>query len=369
MSLRDFITDESGAVATIDWLVILGGLTASGLALVEVTTNALSEQSETVRGELQDHHFETSWIDNLPVGPSGQGIPGVEDIAIASDDAGNGNNGHGNDSDGNDDSNPGASNDSNDHTDDDGSAGGSGAGTGGGGSADTGSDGTLDGTDASSQSGRNPNGNNGHGNDDDGNDDSNPGASNTSDDHDDQDGTPGGLDQHVDGDGDGQYWMEGEDPAAGDDGQSGPVIAESDIIGCPSNDYIAEPVARTGSELENDEIEVDRLRIRRPSTHLTSCEGIDGTGYFFANPTYTLDLSEMNGFDALEVALESRCNTTLLVQDAQGTFHFDDDSGDRRNARVMLYDMDMLEGRVNIWVGTYRNRNCNNIDLSIEVDD
>jgi hypothetical protein len=355
--LKSFAQDEFGGAPTIDWLVILGGLTASGLMIVEVTTDTLGGHSEVVRGELQDNHFETAWVDNVPVGPSGQGMPGLENVVPTSGDGSdtggnpNGNNGHGNDSDGNDDSNPGASNSSEDDTDDDGTPGNSG----GGGVSGSGTSGNGNG---------NPNGNNGHGNDSDGNDDSNPGASNSSDDDTDDDGTPG----NSGGGGGGSSTS-----ANGGSGSGGPVIPASNVAGCPSDDYMADPVSVTGDQLEDDEIEVENMTVGGASTHLDNCSGISGTGYFHANPTYTLNLSGMDGFNRFEVDLDSSCDTTLLIQDAAGNFHFNDDSGRPwwrdLDSRLRLDNMDDLDGQVNIWIGTYGGDTCDDVEMSIEVDD
>jgi hypothetical protein len=177
--IRAFAASDDGGVATIDWLVILAGLTATGIVVVEVSTDTMTTHSANIQGELQGNTFETAWVDSLPVGPSGAGMPDVTQVIYTEEEPGNGNgnNGHGNDADGNDDSNPGASNDPDDTTDDDGAPGGS----------DTATD-TGTGSDADTDT---RNGNNGHGNDADGNDDSNPGASNDADDTTDDDGTPG----------------------------------------------------------------------------------------------------------------------------------------------------------------------------------
>jgi hypothetical protein len=50
-------------------------------------------------------------------------------------------------------------------------------------------------------------------------------------------------------------------------------------------------------------------------------------------------------------------------------FHFDDDSGSDYNARVRLFDMADLNGRINIWVGTYWGNTCDDVDLIIRVWD
>jgi hypothetical protein len=341
MVLKRFVSDERGGVTTIDWLVLLGALSTAGFALVEVTSGGLRHHSQTIRGELQDPYFETAWLDSLPVGPSGQGMPGfsnASNVSYPTNNGGNGGNG------GN------------------GANGGNGGGNGGGG---------------------NGGGDNGHGNDADGNDNSNPGASNDPNDHTDDDGAPPGQTDPAPTDPEPEPAPEPTSSGGGTGGGSGttaedddavepegPIVPASNVAGCPAPDlYMAEPDVREGEELEENRIRLRNQTVGGASTHLSACPGINGTGYFHANPTYTLDLSDMEDYWRLEVRLNSNCDTTLLVQDAAGNFHFDDDSGPANNARVRLFNMANLEGRVNIWVGTYWNQTCSNTELRITLDD
>jgi len=63
------------------------------------------------------------------------------------------------------------------------------------------------------------------------------------------------------------------------------------------------------------------------------------------------------------------CDTGIVVQDAAGDFHFDDDSGTDLNAWVRLSSVVDLNGRINIWVGTYLNTTCDDVDLVIRLYD
>jgi hypothetical protein len=86
-NVRNFkkdIVDAEDGVATIDWIVLLAALTGLGMALVEATGEPMGDHARNVRGELQDNVFETSWADNIPVGPSGEGMPDVLQTAISS---------------------------------------------------------------------------------------------------------------------------------------------------------------------------------------------------------------------------------------------------------------------------------------------
>jgi hypothetical protein len=319
MSARQFIKEEDGGVSTIDWLVLLGALTGAGIALVDVTGNTLRDHSGNIRGELQDPYFETAWAQNLPVGPSGAGMPGITPVGNVST-PGGGDDGQGGEPDGNDTSNPGDSNDPND------------------GSDSGGTPGTTDPAPTDPEPEPQPE----------------PEPEPEPQPEPEPDPTdPGGAGGGV------------QDPAP-----QGPVVPASNVAGCPAPDlYIAQPVARTGEALEENRIRLRNMTVGGASTHLSSCPGIPGLGFFHANPTYTLDLSDMEDFWRLEIQLSSDCDTTLLVQDAAGNFHFDDDSGPGLNGRVRLFNMANLEGRVNIWVGTYWNQTCSNTELRIRLDD
>jgi len=70
MSIYDFLSAEDG-VATIDWVVLLAGLVGLGLWLLQyLGDGVLREHSYAVRGELQDPHFDTDWLDNVAGLPS-----------------------------------------------------------------------------------------------------------------------------------------------------------------------------------------------------------------------------------------------------------------------------------------------------------
>ncbi len=66
MSFSEFLQNESG-LATIDWTVLLAALTGAGVAMSALLSDALGYRSDLVRGELQDPHFETDWVDDFSV--------------------------------------------------------------------------------------------------------------------------------------------------------------------------------------------------------------------------------------------------------------------------------------------------------------
>ena len=68
MSIWSFLRSESGVV-TIDWTIVLAALTAMGVAMTVLLTDALTVHSNSMRGELQDPHFNTDWFENVQVLP------------------------------------------------------------------------------------------------------------------------------------------------------------------------------------------------------------------------------------------------------------------------------------------------------------
>jgi hypothetical protein len=303
---RDFIEPEDG-VATIDWVVLLAALVGLGYAIVDRTSTPLGDHSRTIRGELQDTGFETDWLDNLQIGGSGEGIPGVISTSDSTADT-TGSDGA----------------DTDDDTADDDTAGGS---AGGGNTTDgLASDGTNSEGTTAEETG--------------------------------SDGTSGSG-----------------------SGDSGPIVPASNVQGCPNSAaYIATPIVRTGGELASGEVGGVGVTVGGASENLVNCADIAGLGYFYANPTYTLDLSEMDGFWGLTVRVASSCNSVLLVQDANGAYVYDDNSGSEDtssdagtgagndlDALVRIFDMDALEGRVNVWVGTANRETCSGTDVTVSL--
>jgi hypothetical protein len=69
MTICEFLCAEDG-VATVDWIVLLAGLTALGVWMwANLGDGTLREHSYAMRGELQDPHFQTDWFDHVAVLP------------------------------------------------------------------------------------------------------------------------------------------------------------------------------------------------------------------------------------------------------------------------------------------------------------
>ncbi|WP_375550246.1 hypothetical protein [Rhodophyticola porphyridii] len=94
------------------------------------------------------------------------------------------------------------------------------------------------------------------------------------------------------------------------------------------------------------------------TTPASNCGEFQGTGYFSAAPQYSFYLSGMDPY-RLAIDVVAECDTTLLVNSADTTWHFDDDGAGYPNPRLELVGAQALNGRVDVWVGSYSGTPCN----------
>jgi hypothetical protein len=157
----------------------------------------------------------------------------------------------------------------------------------------------------------------------------------------------------------------------GGGGPMGPIVPASNVQGCPTpTQYIAEPVATTGDDILDNRIRVNNMTVGGASTNLVNCPGIPGVGHFYANPTYTLDLSDHDDdFWRFQVHTDRLLRHRLCSRMRMETSISTTTVAMAYNARVRLFDMADLNGRINIWVGTYWGNTCDDVDLIIRVWD
>ena len=131
------------------------------------------------------------------------------------------------------------------------------------------------------------------------------------------------------------------------------------VAGCPSTAFFGVPIVSNGSDFGNSN---DYLLQTTGYTNIQSCSGLPSSnrGFFDANPSYTLTLSNMQQFNAVQFLIESStCDTTLLIRDASGTYHFNDDfEFDHFRSRLILNNTINLNGRVDVWIGGYIAGSC-----------
>jgi hypothetical protein len=78
-------------------------------------------------------------------------------------------------------------------------------------------------------------------------------------------------------------------------------------------------------------------------------------GYFTTAPDFTFDLQGMEGY-LLEVRVVSDCDAALLVNDARGTWFYDDDTNGNLDPKVVLHHPG--NGYLDVWVGSYDGQYC-----------
>jgi hypothetical protein len=94
------------------------------------------------------------------------------------------------------------------------------------------------------------------------------------------------------------------------------------------------------------------------STNISSC-GVGGRGYAYTNPHYSFMLSGMESYGRLEIEVTSAsCDTTLLVNTPNTTWYFDDDSRGNLQPLLNIPSSGALNGRLDLWVGTYNGSTC-----------
>ncbi len=140
---------------------------------------------------------------------------------------------------------------------------------------------------------------------------------------------------------------------------TGPQDASAPAAGCPSTAYYGVPIVSDGSDFGNS----NDYQLRTSGyTNLRSCPGLPYEyGYFDANPSYTMTLTNMEQFNRVQFLIESAsCDTTLLIRDAAGTYYFNDDYNypNHYRSRLRLSNTADLNGRVDIWIGGYRSGTC-----------
>ena len=92
------------------------------------------------------------------------------------------------------------------------------------------------------------------------------------------------------------------------------------------------------------------------SGEISGC-GLPGHGWFTPAPQFSFNLSQMQGY-RLELQVNASCDTVMLVNTADGTWLFDDDSNGNLDPLINVYGPSALNGRVDVWLGTYNGQSC-----------
>jgi hypothetical protein len=134
--------------------------------------------------------------------------------------------------------------------------------------------------------------------------------------------------------------------------------------GCPSWEVPGSELSYTGTEIYTPQT----VPLRASGTiNLGACADMpfNAAGFTDQIPDITLYTSEMAQFRRLQLEVEAPCDTTLLVNTNDTTWHFDDNGGDAGGPLLDLTGQVAIEGRIDIWVGTIDGAAC---DATLEVE-
>ncbi|MBC6438470.1 MAG: hypothetical protein GDA52_10140 [Rhodobacteraceae bacterium] len=99
------------------------------------------------------------------------------------------------------------------------------------------------------------------------------------------------------------------------------------------------------------------------SNNLRNCP-VREDGYVTTPPDFTFSLRDMGNY-RLEIEVESDCDAILLVNSADGSWFYDDDSRGNLDPVINLRGSWHLDGYVDVWVGTFDGEYC---DATLEIE-
>ncbi|MDO8907793.1 MAG: hypothetical protein Q7W55_04745 [Pseudohongiella sp.] len=90
---------------------------------------------------------------------------------------------------------------------------------------------------------------------------------------------------------------------------------------------------------------------------LAGCTSLPGFGFVMTAPDFTMTFSGNSTGRELEFRLDTECDSVLMINDASGNWHYDDDTNGSLDAKIRLPKA--ANGIYDIWVGTRYSGTCN----------
>ncbi len=81
----------------------------------------------------------------------------------------------------------------------------------------------------------------------------------------------------------------------------------------------------------------------------------DGPGFFEVAPDVRFFVNNVEG-RRLTIAINSACDSTLLINTQSASWYYDDDDNGNADAKIVLTRP--LSGQIDVWVGTYDGQYC-----------
>ncbi|MBF9049919.1 hypothetical protein GTA62_12885 [Roseobacter sp. HKCCD9010] len=131
-------------------------------------------------------------------------------------------------------------------------------------------------------------------------------------------------------------------------------------LACPTFDTTGATYTLTGDQLYSPQ---SYSVVAGGPNQLRNC-GFQYSGSVISSPDFSFYLSGMDNY-RLEIEVTSACDTVLLVNSANTTWFFDDDSRGNLDPVINIRGGEHLNGRVDVWVGTYNGDYC---DATLEME-
>ena len=129
-------------------------------------------------------------------------------------------------------------------------------------------------------------------------------------------------------------------------------LAATTAAACPDWTLSGAPISYSSEQLwAPQSVDV----VAGGNVNLTNCP-MPGHGYVITQPDFDLTFTDNEARRDLEIRVQAPCDTVLLVNDAQGNWHFSDDEGGNLNPLLRLTAAPA--GAYDIWVGTFDTQTC-----------
>ena len=129
-------------------------------------------------------------------------------------------------------------------------------------------------------------------------------------------------------------------------------LGASAASACPNWQLNGTPISYSGDDLTTPQaINV----VAGGNVDLSSCP-MGGHGYVISQPDFDFNFSDNARQRELTLRVEGTCDTVLLVNDAQGNWHFSDDEDGTLNPAIHI--LQAPAGAYDIWVGTFGAQTC-----------
>ncbi|MEO9865099.1 MAG: hypothetical protein ABJO29_06995 [Yoonia sp.] len=133
----------------------------------------------------------------------------------------------------------------------------------------------------------------------------------------------------------------------------------SSAVACPNfNMQAAEAYSASGAQLRSPKT---FSVVAGGENYVWNCSNVrpgtdQGAGYFTSQPDFSFTLSGMSGL-RLVVSAVSECDSALLINTSSANWYYDDDDNGNLDPKIVLTRP--VDGRIDVWMGTYDGEYCN----------